>query len=442
MHAFQITNQRGLVLEEFAPQYKITVNQKVMDGYTCSQWQNDPGEGNYDKTSKDISNWKEFWTLSDDERKAVKENWANGTNESQTIIKLKNGSFLAIQKAVVKYQFHVTGNETYYLFSNFSKLGFSGATFQPDAQPTDETTFSGDDNSLSDTKAYTQIEKKQEGTIGDTGMPNYKYTINGREVGKVDGVFIPQFKAITLKRTFKPNQWTTLTLPFNLTEEEVQKIFGDGTQLIQLNNATVNSGCAKLTFIYHEIQNVLPGHPYLIKPTLTDITNDANVNVTKENNTITDFTVYNKCINPMIGQTDIDCGDYTFKGVPGYSKPNETSTWSVDFKENDIFVSDGDGKMYVSAGNSYAKGYRAWFEYNDGISPGKINSISLVIDNPGDDDDNVVTTIDMVDVDPDLFNALGIATGVYNLNGQKVSDDMRSLPKGIYIVNGKKIVRK
>ena len=98
--------------------------------------------------------------------------------------------------------------------------------------------------------------------------------------------------------------------------------------------------------------------------------------------------------------------------------------------------------MYVSAGSSYGKGYRAWFKKKETTSGGKINSISLVIDNPGDDDDNVVTTIDMVDVDPDVFNALGIATGVYNLNGQKVSDDMRSLPKGIYIVNGKKIVRK
>ena len=171
--------------------------------------------------------------------------------------------------------------------------------------------------------------------------------------------------------------------------------------------------------------------------------------VTKDNNTITDFTVYNKCINPMIEQTVIDCDAYTFKGVPGYSTANVTSStnnnWSVNFQENDIFVSDGDGKLYVSGGSSYGKGYRAWFEKKvdtTDTTSGKINSISLAIDNPGDDDDNVVTTIDMVDVDPDVFNALGIATGVYNLNGQKVSDDMRSLPKGIYIVNGKKIVRK
>ena len=132
--------------------------------------------------------------------------------------------------------------------------------------------------------------------------------------------------------------------------------------------------------------------------------------------------------------------------MPGYSTANVTSStnnnWSVKFEENDIFVSDGNGKMYVSAGSSYGKGYRAWFKKKVDPASGKINSISLEIDNPGDDDDNVVTTIDMVDVDPDVFNALGIATGVYNLNGQKVSDDMRSLPKGIYIVNGKKIVRK
>lgn len=449
MHAFQITNQRGLVLEEFAPQYKITVNQKVMDGYTCSQWQTDPGEGNYDETSKDISKWKEFWTLDDDERKAVKENWANGTNESQTIIKLKNGSFLAIQKAIVKYQFHVTGNETYYLFSNFSKLGFAGASFQPDDAQPSATPAGGKISTLdlSDVTAYSEITATPTGSnIEGTELKDYTYTIDGKDIAPVAGVSIPQFYSIKLTRTFKPNQWTTLTLPFNLTEEEVQKIFGKGTQLIQLNNATVDNGCAKLEFIYHEIQNVLPGHPYLIKPTLTDITNDANVTVTKDNNTITNFTVFSKCVNPFINQVEIDCDAYTFKGVTGYSTANQTINdinFSVNFEENDIFVSDGNGKMYVSAGSSYGKGYRAWFKYNDGISAsGKINSISLAIDNPGDDDDNVVTTIDMVDVDPDVFNALGIATGVYNLNGQKVSDDMRSLPKGIYIVNGKKIVRK
>ena len=449
MHAFQVTNQRGLVLEEFSPKYSVTNNQKVETGYSCSKYLETDKPTSFEKTSKDVSNWEEFWALTEAERKAVYDNWSVESNGGcQEIIKLKNGSFLAIQKAVVKYQFHVTGNETYYFFSNFSKMGFSGATFQPDAAQPTATPAEGKISTLdlSDVKAYNKITAKENGKIEGTDLKNYDYSINDKDIAPVAGVSIPQFYSITLTRTFKPNQWTTLTLPFNLTEEEVQRIFGAGTQLIQLNNATVNNGCAKLEFIYHEIQNVLPGHPYLIKPTGVEVdeTNDATADVDKdEYGNITAFTVYSKCVNPFISQVDIDCGAYTFKGVPGYSTPNEKSTWSVDFKENDIFVSDGDGKMYVSAGSSHGKGYRAWFKKKeDTTSGGKINSISLVIDNPGDDDDNVVTTIDMVDVDPDVFNALGIATGVYNLNGQKVSDDMRSLPKGIYIVNGKKIVRK
>lgn len=430
MHAFQITNQRGLVLEEFAPQYKITVNQKVMDGYTCSQYTNDPGTGKYDKTSKDISNWEEFWALTYNERKAVHDNWDNGEG-SQTIIKLDNGSFLAIQKAIVKYQFHVTGNETYYMFSNFSKLGFSGATFQPDdAQPTDETTFSGD-NSLSDTKKFTKIMYEADGTtISGTEMVNYKYTIDGKEVGKVAGVFIPQFKKITLNRTFKAGQWTTLTLPFNLTEEEVQTIFGDGTRLVMLKEGTIKNEGARLTFIYHEIQNVLPGYPYLIKPT-------------KEVNS---FTANNKCINPHITQYNVDCGDYWHKGTPDYStaeySKGDAAGYSIIYPENDIFVSETNGNLYVSSGASYGKGYRSWIAKKtvaEGGTSQTAKSISVVMSSFSDDDDTA-TSIDVAEMAPDLIEALGIQTGVYNLSGQRVANDTRNLKAGIYIVNGKKTV--
>ena len=446
MHAFQITNQRGLVLEEFAPQYEITVNQQVKDGYTCSKYLTSDKPSSWNSSSKDISNWEEFWTLNDEERKAVHDNWANGKDGSQTIIKLKNGSFLAIQKAIVKYQFHVTGNETYYMFSNFSKLGFSGATFQPDdAQPTDATTFSGD-NSLNDTKAFTKIQVEEDGTIpGNTNMVNYKYTIGGKEVGKVAGVFIPQFKEITLNRTFKKDLWTTLTLPFNLTEEEVQKIFGAGTQIIMLDKATLSSdGGARLHFIYHEIQNVLPGYPYLIKPTLTDITNDANVSVTKaDNNTaLTSFTVYGKCINPSIDPFKVVTEPYTFMGTPNYctadvTKAGSTTKYSVNYKANDIFVSEGDGNLYVSGGSSYGKGYRAWLKNNNNTTP--VKSISVVMSSFSDDDDTT-TSIDVAEMAPDLIEALGIQTGVYNLSGQRVANDTRNLKAGIYIVNGKKTV--
>lgn len=421
MHSFFITNQRGLTVQDFAPgMYSYDVNQKVQSGYSCSIYERDkkPAESEMNIHGKDVSYWPEFWTLDDDEREAVYTHWKDGDNGSETVIELSNGSFLLIQKAVIKYRFHVTGNETYYFFSNFSKMGFSGATFVPDeAQPTASLT-------LSETAKYTAP------TAGkDAVVPN---------------VTIPQYNDITLTRTFTADQWTTLTLPFNLTQEEVQKIFGAGTQIIMLNNATLINEGARLEFIYHEIQNVLPGYPYLIKPTLVpvDATNDANVKVNGDNSAITSFTVYGKCINPSISPFKVDTTPYTFMGTPGYCTANEyktgsTTPYSVNYKANDIFVSEGDGKLYVSGGTSYGKGYRAWLQNKAGTTA--VKSISVVMSSFSDDD-NTTTAIDVAEIAPDLLEALGIQTGVYNLSGQRVANDTHNLKAGIYIVNGKKTV--
>ena len=451
-HAFHVVNQRGLTVQEFSPNYSVETKQKVNKDYYCMF----KGDEGFNQTKYDdphnVARWKEFSDyMSEGEQQRCHDSWKNGEGGTQTIIELDNGSFLAIEKGIAKYTFHVTGNETYYFFSNFSKMGFAGASFLPDeSQPQEKVEGKTSTLELSDVTAYNKITATEKGTIEGTTLKDYTYKIGETEIAPVAGVSIPQFYSIKLNRTFKPNQWTTLTLPFNLTEEEVQSIFGAGTQLIQLNKGTINGNAARLEFIYHEIQNVLPGHPYLIKPTGVEVdeTNDATASVDKDGDgNITAFTVYSKCVNPFISQVDIDCGAYTFKGTPGYCTADKTNNnnvpgYSVNYAENDIFISEGNGKLYVSGGSSYGKGYRAWIAKDASASAAKISSISLVIDNPGDDDDNETTTIDMADVDPDALNALGVATGVYNLNGQKVSDDMHNLPKGIYIVNGKKIIRK
>ena len=449
-HAFYVVNQRGLTVQEFSPKYSVETRQKVTEKYYCMF----KGDEGFDQTKYDdphnVARWKEFAEyMSPAEQQRCHDNW-KGEDGAQKIIELDNGSFLAIEKGIAKYTFHVTGNETYYFFSNFSKMGFAGASFLPDeSQPQEKVEGKTSTLELSDVTAYNKITATEKGTIEGTTLKDYTYKIGETEIAPVAGVSIPQFYSIKLNRTFKPNQWTTLTLPFNLIEEEVQSIFGAGTQLIQLNKGTINGNAARLEFIYHEIQNVLPGHPYLIKPTGVEVdeTNDATASVDKDGDgNITAFTVYSKCVNPFISQVHIDCGAYTFRGTPGYCTAELTngdkSGYSVQYAENDIFISEGNGKLYVSGGSSYGKGYRAWIAKDASASAAKISSISLVIDNPGDDDDNETTTIDMADVDPDALNALGVATGVYNLNGQKVSDDMHNLPKGIYIVNGKKIIRK
>lgn len=84
------------------------------------------------------------------------------------------------------------------------------------------------------------------------------------------------------------------------------------------------------------------------------------------------------------------------------------------------------------------KGFRCWFEVK-GSHPGIAAAPRLEIDGIIDD----ATAIDDLNSQPSLFTSRhkGIS-GVFNLDGQKVRDgeSTQNLPKGIYIVNGRKVV--
>ena len=83
------------------------------------------------------------------------------------------------------------------------------------------------------------------------------------------------------------------------------------------------------------------------------------------------------------------------------------------------------------------KGFRCWFEVKGGSSQAK--PLRLEIDGISDD----ATSIDEINSQPSQFTSRhkGIR-GVFNLDGQKVrnGENSQNLPKGIYIVNGRKVV--
>lgn len=84
------------------------------------------------------------------------------------------------------------------------------------------------------------------------------------------------------------------------------------------------------------------------------------------------------------------------------------------------------------------KGFRCWFEVK-GSHPGVAAAPRLEIDGIIDD----ATSIDDLNSQPSQFTSRhkGIS-GVFNLDGQKVreGESTQDLPKGIYIVNGRKVV--
>ena len=459
-HAFQVVNQRGLTVQEFSPNYSVSTKQKVDSRYYCMfQGDKDYNETKYNNPYN-VAKWTEFAKyMSTKEQKRAHDSWNSGPLGAQKIIELDNGSFLAVQKGIVKYTFHVTGNETYYFFSNFSKMGFSGANFVPDgSQPQETVSNKISTLELSDVTAYNKITATETGkNIEGTDLKEYTYKIGETEIAPVAGVTIPQFYSIKLKRTFKPNQWTTLSLPFNLTQTEVEQIFGKGTQIIVFDKAKITSARTYLTFFYHEIQNVLPGYPYLIRPTLVDAKGNKMVSKSEsadntptytitgdvDNITLTEFTVYNKAINPFIEQHEFKSGGYTAKCTPSYCTANVNGKYSTQYKEGDIFVSEGDGTVYISEGKSYGKGYRSYIDKDKtGTTTTTAKALSISFSGVEDGDDNGTTTeIRVTELADDVIQTLGIG-GVYNLNGQKVADTTRNLPAGIYIVNGRKVVVK
>ena len=502
-HAFQVVNQRGLPLRQFSTHYSVTTKQTVTDKYVCEPvlpegfFDGETGqvkpfsEGDmrtanpdweFDNQSKNIANWEEFYTyLDDQERAAVYNNWKNGVRGAQSVIELSTGSFMTVQKGIVKYRFHVTGHETYYFFSNFSKLGFCGANFVPDAYPegtgqeVDETQLQPTaELELSDEWEHIKlVPTADEREDYPSGVKRRKFVVENYDnvadhfsgYVNVNNVQVPQFKTITVKRDFVKDKWNPLTLPFNITQHRVEEIFGKGTELILLNGTEITGGgeAVRLHFIYHEIQNVLPGYPYLIKPTFEGV--DTEATFTKNDDTVHSilefdnanekdvlkaFTVPVKHLNPEIKQQKIACGDYEARGIEGYSHPgrdedgttelvNDKSQYSAKYEEGDIFLSDGNGKLYVSKGSSYGKGYRAYIKHTGTGAPAK--SISMVYSGVDDNFDNTTTEIRFTELAPEAAMALGLR-GVYNLNGQKVAETADNLPSGIYIINGQKTVVK
>ncbi len=112
--------------------------------------------------------------------------------------------------------------------------------------------------------------------------------------------------------------------------------------------------------------------------------------------------------------------------------------------ENSAFIAPGD---YIIQNNTFVKclaskkyglkGFRGYFKQkSSSTSPAKGNiGISLV------DRNGVVSSIHQVD-GTSLTPASVAPAAVYNLSGQKVGNSLSTLAKGVYIVNGKKFVKK
>lgn len=142
--------------------------------------------------------------------------------------------------------------------------------------------------------------------------------------------------------------------------------------------------------------------------------------------------------------TGANNGDLTCYGTltKTYDKNKDTGIDEIlpgrDNLSGDYVMREGKIVQVPSNKEFGLKGFRCWFEVK-GSHPGMAAAPRLEIDGIIDD----ATAIDDLNSQPSLFTSRhkGIS-GVFNLDGQKVreGESTQNLPKGIYIVNGRKVV--
>ena len=280
---------------------------------------------------------------------------------------------------------------------------------------------------------------------------------------------------VLLKRTFKAG-WNTLVLPFGARDVEGKcaRIFqkalnasNDGNFMIAAYRGLAkneaqpdNSTFYFLKYASYDKDPLDEFEPLLVRMTQKDINNaggvytfkDVELNYDGDNNRL--YTADE--VKERMGRRNDD-GEY-FDGNYNHDDNDKFRKCTYnDFyftgtlykqqgtaSEGSAFIAPGDyiiqNNTFVKclAGKKYGlKGFRGYFkQQTSSTSPAKGNiGISLV------DRNGVVSSIHQVD-GTSLTPASVAPAAVYNLSGQKVGNSLSTLAKGVYIVNGKKFVKK
>lgn len=196
---------------------------------------------------------------------------------------------------------------------------------------------------------------------------------------------------VTLTRTLVAKKWNTFCVPF---ETEIAGTALEGATVKTIG--TVEGNVINLV----DATKIEAGVPYLVKPTTGDIVNPAFKSVT------------------ISVTTPVGKGNDDYKFVGTYSP----KTITVD-EFGKIWGVTAEGKLAKINANTTMKGLRAYFVFPTTTAAAKLNF------------DGETTGINNIETNATVNGK------VYNLNGQYVGNSLNGLKKGIYVVNGKKVIK-
>lgn len=232
-----------------------------------------------------------------------------------------------------------------------------------------------------------------------------------------------------LHRTFTKNAtndkkgWNSIILPVDMTAAQVKEAFGEGVQMAEFDR--LENNWIKFSTVNVAVDGVVlhKNTPYIIYPTKKPLGNYSYTidGVTK----ILDGHVYVANGINYDDQTSnlthtVNGGGMTYTG--SYSNSNKVSKDSYMFSKGDLVHTSKDHTV---------KAYRCWLK--EDMHTGKMLMFSI-------NGNGIDGTTDIHVIEENKHNT---NTGIYNLGGVRMNtNNVDKLPKGVYVVNNKVVVKK
>ena len=228
---------------------------------------------------------------------------------------------------------------------------------------------------------------------------------------------------VRVLRTINANEWSTICLPFAMTEAQAKAAFGDDVQIGDFNDYEVSADGKHINVKFNDVTAIEANHPYIIKVS----------------DKVTEFTADGVDVDPQEAVVDFDTSRR--KNQPrqmvGTYVANTVLDWGTLFLSGNQF--------WYSTGNTKMKAFRAYFnfyvllpDFEDNYESRQINMLF---------GDNSTTGIGEIE-----DGRLKIENSVYDLQGRRVKSSSTNaggvarapqyspLKKGLYVKEGKKII--
>jgi hypothetical protein len=232
---------------------------------------------------------------------------------------------------------------------------------------------------------------------------------------------------VTLTRTLTGGMWNTLALPFSISSSNVTLLQtflatqSASIDFMELKTSSYANGT--LTLDFGDAAEIKAGHPYLVKTS-------ANVN----------FATLPAIIDAAIATYSLPYGN-PFKNVEISSAIVPTVTSVVDFiptlgkttvgntgdnPNSILFLATGNTLLNPNTMPTYMKGFRAYFQLKGDAVGARSFAMNI---------DGETTAVSELKNNEQIINNNG-----YDLQGRRMEG--QPTKKGVYIVNGKKVVIK